>query len=160
MVTFVDSKRLQACFCFNYRRILYANVIIQLRVAIKEKRRGKLATGVLLLYDNAPVHKSRVAQVAVRAADSPTIAQTWPQVTIICFEIWSGTCVVWDFGTIMVSRLKVRFGDQTGDFYFKGIDCLKKVDQMHWSKWGLYWKIMLKPSSNPSSTNLFKSAHM
>ena len=39
----------------------YANVIKQLRVAIKEKRRGKLAAGVLLLHDNAPVHKSRVA---------------------------------------------------------------------------------------------------
>ena len=36
----------------------YANVIKQLRVAIKEKRRGKLAAGVLLLLDNAPVHKS------------------------------------------------------------------------------------------------------
>ena len=43
----------------------YANVIKQLRVAIKEKRRGKLAAGVLLLHDNAPVHKSRVAQVAI-----------------------------------------------------------------------------------------------
>ena len=44
----------------------YANVIKQLRVAIKEKRRGKLAAGVLLLHDNAPVHKSRVAQAAIR----------------------------------------------------------------------------------------------
>ena len=43
-----------------------ANVIKQLRVAIKEKRRGKLAVGVLLLHDNAPVHKSRVAQAAIR----------------------------------------------------------------------------------------------
>ena len=34
----------------------YANVIKQLRVAIKEKRRGKLAACVLLLHDNAPVH--------------------------------------------------------------------------------------------------------
>ena len=40
----------------------YANVIKQLNVAIKEKRRGKLAAGVLLLHDNAPVHKSGVAQ--------------------------------------------------------------------------------------------------
>ena len=39
----------------------YANVIKQLRVAIKEKRRGKLAAGVLLLHDNAPVHKFRIA---------------------------------------------------------------------------------------------------
>ena len=32
----------------------YANVIKQLRVAIKEKRRGKLAAGVFLLHDNWP----------------------------------------------------------------------------------------------------------
>ena len=44
----------------------YVNVIEQLRVAIKEKRRGKLAAGVLLLHDNAPVHKSRVAQAGIR----------------------------------------------------------------------------------------------
>ena len=44
----------------------YANVIKQLRVAIKEKRRGKLAAGVLLLHDNAPEHKSRVAQADIR----------------------------------------------------------------------------------------------
>ena len=44
----------------------YANIIKQLRVAIKEKRRGKLAACVLLLHDNAPVHKSKVAQAAIR----------------------------------------------------------------------------------------------
>ena len=38
----------------------------QLRTAIKEKRRGKLGQGVLLLHDNAPVHKSRIAQAAIR----------------------------------------------------------------------------------------------
>ena len=43
----------------------YANVIKQLRVAIKEKRRRKLAAGVLLLHDNAPVRKSRFAQAAI-----------------------------------------------------------------------------------------------
>ena len=43
----------------------YANVIKQIRVAIKEKRRGKLAAGVLLLHDNALVHKSRVAHAAI-----------------------------------------------------------------------------------------------
>ena len=72
----------------------YANVITQLRVAIKEKRRGKLAAGVLLLHDNAPVHKSRVAQAAIHECkfeQSSQITchtvQTWPQVIIICFEI-------------------------------------------------------------------------
>ena len=36
------------------------------RDAVKEKRRGKLSLGVWLLHDNVPVHKSLVAQVAVR----------------------------------------------------------------------------------------------
>ena len=40
--------------------------IKRLSVAIKGERRGKLAAGVLLLHDNAHVHKSRVAQAAIR----------------------------------------------------------------------------------------------
>ncbi len=39
----------------------YADELCRLRVAIKEKRRGKLRAGVLLLQDNAPVHTSQVA---------------------------------------------------------------------------------------------------
>ncbi|KAJ2953508.1 hypothetical protein O0L34_g1107 [Tuta absoluta] len=39
----------------------YASILERLREAIKEKRRGKLAKGVLLLHDNAPVYTSRVA---------------------------------------------------------------------------------------------------
>ena len=49
----------------------YANVIKQLKVAIKEKGRGKLAAGVLLLHDNAPVHKSELhKQLFVSASSS------------------------------------------------------------------------------------------
>ena len=44
----------------------YANLLKKLRDAVKQKRRGKLRRGVLLLHDNAPVHKSHVAQGAVR----------------------------------------------------------------------------------------------
>ena len=45
-----------------------------------------------LLHDNAPVHKSRVAQAAIRECkleqlNHPYTVQTWPQVIIICFEI-------------------------------------------------------------------------
>ena len=44
----------------------YANFIKQLRVAIKEKRRGTLADSVLLTH-GIPMSKSlRVAQVAIR----------------------------------------------------------------------------------------------
>ena len=59
-ITMIDYKPAGTLITGEY----YANVIKQLRVAIKEKRRGKLDAGVLLLHDNAPVHKSRVAQVA------------------------------------------------------------------------------------------------
>jgi len=37
-----------------------------LREAIKEKRRGKLSSGVLLLHENAPVHMSANSQATIR----------------------------------------------------------------------------------------------
>jgi [histone H3]-lysine36 N-dimethyltransferase SETMAR len=46
----------------------YANLIPQLREAIKEKRRGKLRRGVLFHQDNAPSHKSGVAMAAIHDA--------------------------------------------------------------------------------------------
>jgi len=44
----------------------YASLLLKLRDAIKEKRRGMLMRGVWLLHDNAPIHKSMIAQQAVR----------------------------------------------------------------------------------------------
>ena len=43
----------------------YANMLDQLRTAIREKRRGKLSKGVLLQEDNARVHICKVAMDAV-----------------------------------------------------------------------------------------------
>jgi len=43
----------------------YKNVLNQLRDALKQKRRGKLSRGILLLHDNAPSHSSRIAQAAL-----------------------------------------------------------------------------------------------
>ena len=43
----------------------HLSILNQLKEAIKEKCRGKLAKGVLLLQDNAPVHKSTVGMVAL-----------------------------------------------------------------------------------------------
>ena len=63
----------------------YASLIDRLRSAVLEKRRGKFSHGVLLLHDNAPVHKSNIAQAAIRRvgfaelnhpAYSPDIAPT------------------------------------------------------------------------------------
>uniref|UniRef100_A0A5S6Q7A8 Tc1-like transposase DDE domain-containing protein n=1 Tax=Trichuris muris TaxID=70415 RepID=A0A5S6Q7A8_TRIMR len=44
----------------------YANLLHQLRDAIKEKSRGKLSRKVLLLHDNAPAHRSKVSLAAIQ----------------------------------------------------------------------------------------------
>ena len=134
----------------------YANVIKQLRVAIKEKRRRKLA-GVLLLHDNAPVHKSRVAQAVIRECKfdqlnhppySPDLAPSDYYLFRNLKSHFRGTRFRDD--DELKSTTAAWFEDQI-DFYFKGIDCLKEK----WAKCievkgggGLYWKIMLKPSAN------------
>ena len=41
--------------------VYYANLLDQLRTAIREKRLGKHSTGVLLQQDNARIHTSKVA---------------------------------------------------------------------------------------------------
>jgi histone-lysine N-methyltransferase SETMAR len=46
--------------------LYYSQLITRLRSSVKEKRRGKLAHGVLVLHDNAPVHKCGVVQRALR----------------------------------------------------------------------------------------------
>ena len=43
----------------------YANLLDQLRTAIREKRRGKLSNCVLLQQDNARVHTCKVAMDVV-----------------------------------------------------------------------------------------------
>ena len=45
--------------------VYYANLLDQLRTAIREKRRVKLSKGVLLQQDNARVHTCKVAMDAV-----------------------------------------------------------------------------------------------
>jgi len=43
-----------------------ANLIRQLHDSVKQKRRGKLRRGLLLLHDNAPVHKSRLSLAVIQ----------------------------------------------------------------------------------------------
>ena len=45
--------------------VYYANLLDQLRTAIREKRRGKLSKGVLLQQDNARVYTCKVGMDAV-----------------------------------------------------------------------------------------------
>ena len=111
----------------------YANVVKQLRVAIKEIRRGKLAAGGLLLHDNAPVHKPRVAQAAISECKfeqlnhppySPDLAPSDYYLFRNLKSHLRGTRFRDD------DKLKAATGawfeDQIDDFYFKGIDCYKE----------------------------------
>jgi len=45
--------------------VYYAELLQKLRLAVKEKRRGKLTKVPLLLHDNAPAHRSRIGQAAI-----------------------------------------------------------------------------------------------
>ena len=45
--------------------VYYADLLHKLRLAIKEKRRGKLTQVPLILHDNAPAHRSHVGQAAI-----------------------------------------------------------------------------------------------
>ncbi|XP_048483622.1 histone-lysine N-methyltransferase SETMAR-like [Plutella xylostella] len=49
----------------NITGTYYASLLQKLKEAIKEKRRGKWSRGVLLLHDNAPVHKCHTATAAL-----------------------------------------------------------------------------------------------
>lgn len=61
----------------------YASTIERLRCSILEKRRGKVSHGVLLLHDNAPVHKSNIVQAAISQAGFTELHQ----LIIIYFQI-------------------------------------------------------------------------
>ena len=137
----------------------YANVIKQLRIAIKEKRRVKLAASVLLLHDNAPVHKSRVAQAPIRECKfeqlnhppySPDLAPSDYYLFRNLKSHLHGTR--FRDNDELKAATEAWFEDQIDDFYFNfylsTFIFKRKGGQMHWSKGGLYWKIMLKPSSN------------
>ena len=109
----------------------YANVIKQLWVAIKEKRRGKLAAGVLLLHDNAPVH--RVAQAAIRECKfeqlnhppySPDLAPSDYYLFRNLKSHLRGTRFRDD--DELKAATEACFEDHIDGFYFKGIDCLKE----------------------------------
>ena len=44
---------------------VYVNTLKSLRDALKEKRRGLLSRSVMMLHDNAPVHKAKKPQAAI-----------------------------------------------------------------------------------------------
>ena len=67
---FMDAKGVIMLYFLTKRNTIsggyYANLLDQLRTAIRETRRGKLSKGVLLQQDNARVHTCKVAIDAVK----------------------------------------------------------------------------------------------
>ena len=99
----------------------------------RTRRRGKLAAGVLLLHDNAPVHKSRVAQVAIRECKfeqlnhppySPDLAPSDYYLFRNLKSHLRGTRFRDD--DELKAATEAWFEEQIDDFYFKGIDCFKE----------------------------------
>jgi hypothetical protein len=66
----------------------YDSLLHRLRQEIKAKRRGKLARGVLLLQDNAPVHTVAIAKGAIsQKLTINLIVPIWLYVTIFYFQL-------------------------------------------------------------------------
>ena len=90
-------------------------ILCKLRVAIKEKRRGKLTHVPLLLHDNAPAHRSHVGQAAVLECGfeemrhppySPDLAPS----DYHLFPNLKNTSVDRDFRPMMSSSLRPKSG--------------------------------------------------
>lgn len=115
----------------------YAHLMKKLRQAIKDNRRGKLTRGVLLLHDNAPVHKSRVAQAAIREcgfeelnhpAYSPDLAPSDYYLFPNLKKHLKGKRYKDD--NEVKSAVEAYLDKQSNSFYFHGLELLKK----RWSK--------------------------
>jgi histone-lysine N-methyltransferase SETMAR len=115
----------------------YAQLMGKLKEAIKEKRRGKLSKGILLLHDNAPVHKSKVAQAAIRECgfeqlNHPPYSPDLAPSDYYLFRQLKSNLRGQRFADDeeLKSATETWFEEQSEKFYFSGISSLKEK----WSK--------------------------
>jgi len=115
----------------------YANTITALRDAIKEKRRGELSAGVLLLHDNAPVHMFAKSQAAIRQCgfqqlNDPPYSPDLAPLDYFLFRVMKK--FLW--GKRFSSDEEVKeavmtwFEEQSKDFFSRGMKSL----QQKWAK--------------------------
>ena len=111
----------------------YANVIKQLRVAIKKKTKGKASCWCPFFCMIMPLCTSRVAQAAIRECKfeqlnhppySPDLAPSDYYLFRNLKSHLRGTRFRDD--DELKATTEAWFEDQIDDFYFKGIDCLKE----------------------------------
>jgi histone-lysine N-methyltransferase SETMAR len=111
----------------------YASLLHRLRDAIKEKRRGKLSRGVLLLHDNAPVHTSIVAKAAIeqvgfKELDHPPYSPDLAPSDYYLFSKLKSDLRGKKFKTdddVHVAVL-AHFEGKTSEYFYKGIELLLK----------------------------------
>lgn len=111
----------------------YAGVLKTLREAIVEKRRGKITNGVLLLHDNAPVHKSAKAAAAIRECGfhelnhppySPDLAPSDFYLFSKLKKSLRGKRFLDD--SEVMSAVSDYIAEQGKEFFFSGIEMLPK----------------------------------
>jgi [histone H3]-lysine36 N-dimethyltransferase SETMAR len=111
----------------------YANLMHRLRDAIKVKRRGKLTQGVLLLHDNAPVHKSRLSKAAVADCgfveiDHPPYSPDLAPSDYFLFPNLKKTLRGTKFrdNDELIAAVEGHFAEKTNDYCYTGLKMLLK----------------------------------
>ena len=117
--------------------VYYANLLDQLRIAIREKRRGKLSKGVLLQQDNTKVHTYKVAVDAVEQnryelIPHPAYSPDLPPSDFFLFPNLKKDicgCHFWSDEEVMTA-VEEWVSGKDPDFFSSGLMALEH----HWSK--------------------------
>ena len=111
----------------------YALLLVKLRYAIKDKRRGKLRNGVLLLHDNASSHSSRVAVASAKQCGFELLPHPFylPDLAPSDFYLFPKLKEnirgqVFDSEDDVMSAVDTRLHDQDRVFYKHGLKQLEK----------------------------------
>jgi len=111
----------------------YASLLYKLREAIKEKRRGKLSKGVLLLHDNAPVHcapdpKAAVSKCGFKELNHPPYSPDLAPSDYFLFSKLKSDLRGKKFKSDeeLQEAVLEHFKDKTSEYFYNGIEMLIK----------------------------------
>jgi [histone H3]-lysine36 N-dimethyltransferase SETMAR len=111
----------------------YATLMEKLRISIREKRRGKLSKGVIILHDNAPAHTSKIAVEKINALKFTTLAHPpySPDLAPSDYYLFPKLKEFlrgqhFDEDEVVENAVQNWFSEQPEEFYLKGIRKLQK----------------------------------
>ena len=109
----------------------YASIIERLSSVIVEKRRGKVSHEALLLLDNAPIHKCKVVQAAIRQVDFIELNHPAysPDIVLTSYHPLSNLKKFlrlknFSYDDEAVTTVENYLADLTSEFFCKGIQSL------------------------------------